>query len=340
MVSIAYQSVFFMVLRRTHIFLLRIAGVLEVSSHPIHALDLFFSSFSDHGPNNAVKELVPDHATGKVISCPEGVLCLPQYSHEHVEWHLGSTELRLVLDNKVVQVIENAICTCATFADAICLVTGSSDYTVRLWKVSRGQQGVGSNGPPSAGGGSGMHLALSHIMRVHTDQVICVAASRPWSLVVSGSKDGSAALWDLNRGVYVRSIWHTECDREIPVDLVAINDSTGYIATCSKLKLCLHTINARPIAMLDLTTTSSFSSIVPTITSLAFHEREYSSLGVLATGGPDGSITLRTWTADGTPEGEKAKWEFLTIRTMKVRNSGLGRPPAVTALKFLGCVVC
>ena len=98
----------------------------------------------------------------------------------------------------------------------------------------------------------------------------------------------------------------------------------------------MHTINGRHIATLDLTKTPSFSSVVPTITSMAFLEREYSHLGVLATGGPDGTITLRTWTADGTPEGEKAAWEFLTIRTMKVRMVGQGRPPAITALKFLG----
>ena len=98
----------------------------------------------------------------------------------------------------------------------------------------------------------------------------------------------------------------------------------------------MHTINGRHIATLDLTKTPSFSSVVPTITSMAFLEREYSHLGVLATGGPDGTITLRTWTADGTPEGEKAAWEFLTIRTMKVRMVGQGRPPAITVLKFLG----
>ena len=112
----------------------------------------------------------------------------------------------------------------------------------------------------------------------------------------------------------------------------------GYIATCSRLKLCLHTVNARPIATLDLTKTPSYSPLVPTITAMAFHEREYSHLGVLATGGPDGSIVLRTWTADGTPEGEKARWEFVTIRTMKARIAGRGvaRPPSVTCLKFLG----
>lgn len=76
-------------------------------------------------------------------------------------------------------------------------------------------------------------------------------------------------------------------------------------------------------------------SAVPPITALAFHEREYSHMGVLATGGSDGTITLRTWAADGTPEGERARWEFLTMRTLEVRGVGR-RGPAVTALKFVG----
>lgn len=118
---------------------------------------------------------------------------------------------------QVVQVIENAFCNCATFADSSSLVTGSSDYTVRLWKVTRG-----SIGTPL----SSMRITLSHIMRIHTDEVNCVAASRTWSVAISGSKDGSAALWDLNRGVYIRSIWHGDQGEMTAVDLVAINEST------------------------------------------------------------------------------------------------------------------
>lgn len=75
---------------------------------------------------------------------------------------------------------------------------------------------------------------------------------------------------------------------------------------------------------------------MPSITSLAFHERDYSHLGVLATGGSDGTITLRTWTADGTPVGEKAQWEFLLIRSMKAKPARNGRPVAITALRFSG----
>jgi WD40 repeat protein len=63
-------------------------------------------------------------------------------------------------------------------------------------------------------------------MRIHTDEVTCITASRTWSVAISGSKDGSAALWDLNRGVYIRSIWHDEGGGQTAVNLVAINEST------------------------------------------------------------------------------------------------------------------
>lgn len=115
---------------------------------------------------------------------------------------------------QVVQVVEAAQCTCADFADAGILATGCSDFTVRLWKLSR------QHGPLS--------ITLSHIMRVHTAEVLMVVACRAWSIVVSASQDGSAAVWDLNRGIYVRSIWHREDKLTVvePMNLVAVNEST------------------------------------------------------------------------------------------------------------------
>lgn len=138
--------------------------------------------------------------------------------------HYAPLSTRLTIHLQVVQVIEAAFCTCAAFADSNNLVTGSSDHTVRLWRINRGNQ----NGINSAGSSkdSSIWVTLSHIMRVHTEEVLCVTASRTWSVVVSGSKDGSAALWDLNRGVYVRSIWHGEGNDSSAVHLVALNEST------------------------------------------------------------------------------------------------------------------
>ncbi|KAF7293071.1 hypothetical protein MIND_01206500 [Mycena indigotica] len=289
--------------------------------------------FQDLGPTVPVRELVMDMISERIIPCPEGVLCNPWRPHERIEWgttRAAAGQLRYAADQRVIQVIEEANCVCAAFADWANIVTGCSDFTVRLWKINRGS----SSSSPG-------RLGLSHIMRIHTHDVVAVTASRPWAIALSGSRDGSAAIWDLNRGIYIRSIWHGEASEMTAVNLVAINESTGYIATCSREKLCLHTINGRPMATLNLTVPSISDGIPPLVTALAFHEREYSHMGVIATGGSDGSITFRTWTTDGTPEGEKAVWEFLTMRTMKIRgppsqNGTPERPPAVRALKFYG----
>ena len=98
------------------------------------------------------------------------------------------------------------------FADGENMVSGGDDHTVRLWKLVR------SYGVP-------LRVKISHVMRGHRDSVTCVAASRTWSIIVSGSKDGSAIVWDLNRGTYVASIWHGD-DEQHEVRLATISEST------------------------------------------------------------------------------------------------------------------
>ncbi len=243
---------------------------------------------------------------------------------------------------------------------------------MRQWKLHHSGNSTSAStlGSFSSATAGKLSMSLSYIMRIHTDEVVCVAASRTWSTVVSGSKDGSAAIWELNRGGYVRSIWHPQNNDKEPatINLVAINESTvrclntlfayfslalieckGYIATCSTMTLLLHTINGRPIASLDLTTLPSFySPHFPSITSLAFHEREYSHMGVLGTGASDGTISLWTWKHDdGKPdEGDKEepcqigherlKWSFIELRRLKARSLANGKPPCIAALRFLG----
>ncbi|KAJ3924325.1 MAG: hypothetical protein NXY57DRAFT_872098, partial [Lentinula lateritia] len=173
---------------------------------------------------------------------------------------------------------KGSFCSCAAFADSNNLVTGPSNH-----------------------------------------MVVSVAACWAWSVIVSGSRDGSAVLWNLNWAVYVQSIWHGEA-RYVFVRNVSPHSLTfikGYIAICLPLKLCLHTVNAYPMAVLDLTTLPNYDVLQPTITVLAFHEQEYSHLGVLATAGSDSTITLRTWSTYNTPEGEKAHWEFVTLHRQR-----------------------
>lgn len=110
------------------------------------------------------------------------------------------------------------------------MVTGCSDHTVRQWKLHHSGSSTSTStlGPISSLTAGKLSISLSHIMRIHTDEVVSIAASRTWSTVVSGSQDGSAAVWELNRGGYVRSIWHPQNGNEehAVINLVAISEST------------------------------------------------------------------------------------------------------------------
>ncbi|KAM0788066.1 hypothetical protein ACM66B_001237 [Microbotryomycetes sp. NB124-2] len=166
---------------------------------------------------------------------------------------------------------------CATFADSRTFVTGSTDTTVSLWKFKwRGQ------GRSSSDGGQFQQMEC---LRGHTARVTCVAASRSFSVVVSGSSDETAIIWDLNR----RKFMHHLQGHESAVHSVAICDTTGDIATCSGAVLRLWTVNG------DLLATHSTSNFVDPITSVAFSQSE--TQPIVATGHRGGRIMLwrREW---------------------------------------------
>lgn len=94
---------------------------------------------------------------------------------------------------QLVQVLEAISVTCCDLPDSDSLVTGLDDATVCIWRFDRRES---------------TSLRLSNVMRGHRRPASCITSSRAWSLVVTGAADGSAILWDLNRGQYVRSIRH------------------------------------------------------------------------------------------------------------------------------------
>ncbi|KAL5530973.1 hypothetical protein ACEPAG_3849 [Sanghuangporus baumii] len=287
------------------------AQLLVQSSRPVAEITDYVASLSI------------DMISERVIPCPQGLTCVPSYPHEQLAWGFVDQSIKLLVDKKVVQVVESVSCTCVAFVDSDRFISGSDDYMVRFWSLDR-KEGRTS-------------MSKTHILRAHTATVLCVSASRSWSCVASGSDDGTVVIWDLNRATYIRSISHkcTSDEDEKPpgVSLVAINESTGYIASCSERKLCLHTINACPIATIDLMCMDPADG---RITSLAFHEREYSRLGMLATGTESGAIVLRTWSAADTPKGERAQWKFFTLRKLWCREAFDGTRSKVSSVQFIG----
>lgn len=56
----------------------------------------------------------------------------------------------------------------------------------------------------------------------HSDGITCLAASSAYGLLVSGSRDRSAIIWDLARKAFVRQL----IPHEAPVAALAINEQT------------------------------------------------------------------------------------------------------------------
>lgn len=65
-------------------------------------------------------------------------------------------------------------------------------------------------------------MSVKQSLYGHIEAVTCLAASSAYNIVVSGSRDGTAIVWDLSRCLFVRQLTgHTG-----PIAAVTINDLT------------------------------------------------------------------------------------------------------------------
>ena len=122
----------------------------------------------------------------------------------------------------------------------------------------------------------------------HSGAITAVSVSRSLSIIVSGSEDRTAIIWDLNRLSFVRSIE----PHEGPISSLAISDCTGDIVTVCCMpqelhmlcKLRLWSVNATLVA----TVTSDTYINCVTVSSL----KNGVSENVVVAGLEDGSIML------------------------------------------------
>eukprot|EP01080_Neovahlkampfia_damariscottae_P002185 gene2185-2049_t len=117
----------------------------------------------------------------------------------------------------------------------------------------------------------------------HSSEILSIAVNDEFGIIVSGSSDNSAIIWDINRERYLRSIKH-----EGIVTAVAVSPTTGDIATFSIGKsegniISLFGINGVLIAKKELT---------EPVTCLKFSSSEYSQYTTLIAGLKDGCICL------------------------------------------------
>lgn len=65
-------------------------------------------------------------------------------------------------------------------------------------------------------------LSVKQSLYGHTEAVTCLATSPAYNVVVSGSRDGTAIVWDLSRCLFVRQL----TGHAGPISAVTVNDLT------------------------------------------------------------------------------------------------------------------
>lgn len=109
----------------------------------------------------------------------------------------------------------NRISCCQLVCNGQMLVSAGTVGVVSFWEL------INTNKQPLAYSGKVHHL------RGHDGSVTCLVACKPYSIVVSGSTDGTCIIWDTNRLCYVNSLMN----HEGPINCLAISPTLGDIAT-------------------------------------------------------------------------------------------------------------
>ncbi|PIK53971.1 WD repeat and FYVE domain-containing protein 3 [Apostichopus japonicus] len=103
---------------------------------------------------------------------------------------------------------------CAACPNSKTIITGGTSTVVHVWHLESGKDGC-------------KQLTLKQSLYGHTKAVGCLAISTTYSFIVSGSKDQTCIVWDLNQLVFIRQLKGLKD----AVTAIAINDLTKLRST-------------------------------------------------------------------------------------------------------------
>lgn len=256
-------------------------------SSPLNSSDrLFYHNLDNLRPSlQPIKEL--KGPVGQILQSDKSVLAVeqnkvlvpPSYT-KYIAWGFADHSLRLAsYESDKAMLVSEAImqgsgeivaCVCPS---AKTIVTAGTSCVVTLWEYTRKQ------------------LSVLQCLYGHSDAVTCLAASPAYNVIVSGSRDTTAIVWDLSRRIFVRQL----IGHNAPVAAVAVNDLTGDIATCAGTWLHLWSINGDELACVN--TCVGRADRMQQILCVAFSQcREWDPQNVIMTGSTDGVV--RMWSVD------------------------------------------
>ncbi|CAH0558995.1 unnamed protein product [Brassicogethes aeneus] len=222
------------------------------------------------------------HVDKAVLAVEQNKVLMPPQFNKYVAWGFADHSLRIgnYDSDKAVFVSESVIQNHGEILACVCpspkfIITAGNSSVVTVWEYEARKKS----------------LSIKHSLYAHTEAVTCLASSPAYNVIVSGSRDCSAIIWDLSRGVFVRQLrGHAG-----PVAAVAVNDLTGDIATCAATWLHVWSINGDELASVN--TCVGRADRMQQILCVAFSQtHEWDSTNVIMTGSTDG--VTRMWSID------------------------------------------
>uniref|UniRef100_A0A3Q2XQ69 FYVE-type domain-containing protein n=1 Tax=Hippocampus comes TaxID=109280 RepID=A0A3Q2XQ69_HIPCM len=128
-------------------------------------------------------------------------------------------------------------------------------------------------------------LTLKQALLGHTDAVTCLTASSAYHIVVSGSRDRTCIVWDLNKLSFITQLR----GHRAPVAALCINELTGDIVSCAGTYIHVWSINGSPIASANTFTGRSQNIACCCVSEM----NEWDTHNVIVTGHSDGVV--RFW---------------------------------------------
>ncbi|KAM3862933.1 LOW QUALITY PROTEIN: WD repeat- and FYVE domain-containing protein 4 [Diretmus argenteus] len=166
---------------------------------------------------------------------------------------------------------------CAACPNHTTIVTAGTSTVVCVWDVAVSKDKL-------------THMKLKQPLYGHTDAVTCLTVSEVHGVIVSGSRDLTCILWDLEDLSYITQL----AGHRASITALAINELTGEIASCAGAMLYLWTMKGQLLTCIN-TSCGPQADIL----CVSFTQRhEWDGRNVIVTGCADGVV--RIWRTEYT----------------------------------------
>ncbi|XP_028851764.1 WD repeat and FYVE domain-containing protein 3 isoform X2 [Denticeps clupeoides] len=245
---------------------------------------IFFHHLDNLRPSlTPVKEL--KDPVGQIICTDKGILAveqnkvlLPPAWNRTFAWGYADLSCRLANyeSDKAVCVYE-CVSEWGQILCAICpnpklIITGGTSTVICVWETGTSKERAKS-------------LTLKQALVGHMDTVTCLTASSAYHIVVSGSRDRTCIIWDLNKLSFITQLR----GHRAPVSALCINELTGDIVSSAGTYIHVWSINGSPIASTNTFTGRSQQILCCCVSEM----NEWDTQNVIVTGHSDGVV--RFW---------------------------------------------